>query len=78
MEPDIAPVLHVDGSAGIAHDEHFLQRGNAGLERSLVNVLFQRNGTSATQTLVGGHDHCRFAIDNASGKGVRRKAAEYH
>ena len=54
--PAVARHLHVDRGAGVAHDQHGLDRVRAGQLQRGVDVGLERHLLAAAQAFVGGDD----------------------
>ncbi|CCJ99693.1 hypothetical protein BN130_2403 [Cronobacter malonaticus 507] len=74
--PEIASFMPFDVSAGAFQYHNMFHAGDAGVFQRVIDVFLQRNGTSGSHAFIGGDNETRAGVDNASGDGLRRKAAE--
>ena len=73
---NVAAGLHIDRRIGALDDDHGVYAADL-LARS-INVGLERNLAPAAEAFIGGNDHGRLAVLDATGKRVGREAAEHH
>ncbi len=77
VQPDVAVVDPAHVRAGVANDQHFLERRHVRIRRCFVDIGLQRHAFAATTTFVRRDHDIRLAVLDSARECVRREAAEY-
>src|SRR5690606_32049077 len=78
LVPDVAVLVPLDLGAGASDHDDLLHAGGFRVGQRVIDVALERDLLAAAQPFVGGDHHLRLAVDDATGQGLRRKAAEHH